>query len=164
LAFFIIITLFILQRLTELLISKRNEKWLIRHGAVEHGKRHYPLIILLHMGFIGSLIAEYLLFPGKALIYPFLIVFLVLVVAKIWIIRSLGPYWNTKIYRIPGIAPVRTGAYKYLKHPNYLIVIAEIMIFPLIFHLYYTALIFTILNAIMLTIRIKAENKVWKIN
>jgi methyltransferase len=116
------------------------------------------------MGFIGSLIAEYLLFPGKVLIYPFLIVFLVLVATKIWIIHSLGPYWNTKIYRIPGIAPVRTGAYKYLKHPNYLIVIAEIMIFPLIFHLYYTALIFTILNAIMLTIRIKAENKVWKIN
>jgi methyltransferase len=161
-AFFIVITCFILQRLTELLISRRNERWLLQHVAIEHGHSHYPFILLLHMGFIGSVIAEYLLFPGKAISYSFLAIYVFLLLAKVWVICTLGHYWNTKIYRIPGNPPVHRGVYKYIKHPNYLIVIAEIIIFPLIFHLYYTAFVFTILNAVMLSVRIKAENKVWK--
>ena len=82
---------------------------------------------------------------------------------KVWVIMSLGKFWNTKIYHIPNLPLVRKGPYKFIKHPNYLIVIAEIAIIPLTFHLYYTAIIFTILNAIMLSVRIKEENKVLEI-
>jgi len=82
---------------------------------------------------------------------------------KIWIILSLGKFWNTKIYHIAKAPLIIKGSYKYFKHPNYLVVIAEIMVIPLIFHLFYTALIFSILNAIMLYVRIREENKVLKI-
>lgn len=143
-------------------LSFRNEKWLLARGAVEYGKGHYPWMLTMHTAFVFSIIAEYLYFPGKNISYPFLLVFAVIVFAKMMIIRSLGYYWNTKIYRIPGSLPVHKGVYKYIKHPNYILVAAEIMFFPLIFHLYYTAIIFTLLNAVMLFIRIKAENRVWK--
>ena len=76
---------------------------------------------------------------------------------------SLGKFWNTKIYRIPNTSLVKKGPYKYLKHPNYLIVIAEILIIPLVFHLYLTALVFSVLNLIMLSVRIKEENKALEI-
>ena len=160
-AFAIILGLFILQRLTELFVSRRNEKWLLERGAVEYGKRHYPLLLILHTAFVLSVIGEYFCFPGKTIAYPFLVAFVCLLIAKLWVINALGHYWNTKIYRIPGSVPVHNGAYKYFKHPNYAIVIAEIIVFPLIFHLYYTAIIFTVLNAAVLYVRINTENSVW---
>jgi methyltransferase len=73
----------------------------------------------------------------------------------------LGKYWNTKIYRIPGGFPVKRGPYKFIKHPNYMEVVCEIAVIPLVFHLFYTAVIFSVLNAVMLTVRIKVEDKVW---
>ena len=87
-----------------------------------------------------------------------------LIAIKISVIFSLGKFWNTKIYHISNIPLVRKGLYKYLKHPNYMIVIAEIAVIPLAFHLYYSVIIFSILNAIMLFVRITAENKVLKID
>ena len=78
---------------------------------------------------------------------------------KTWVILSLGKFWNTKIYRIPEMPLIKTGPYKYIKHPNYLVVTAELAVAPLAFHLYYTAVTFALLNAIMLTVRIKEENK-----
>ncbi|RYY37476.1 MAG: hypothetical protein EOP46_02465 [Sphingobacteriaceae bacterium] len=74
---------------------------------------------------------------------------------------SLGKYWNTRIFRVPGSVPVAKGPFKFLRHPNYVEVICEIAVIPLIFHLYYTAVIFTVLNAIMLAVRIRVENRVW---
>jgi len=91
----------------------------------------------------------------------FLLIFLAVLSFKFWALSSLGKYWNTKIYRVPGVYPVKKGPYKFLKHPNYMEVVCEIAVIPLVFHLYYTAIIFTILNAIMLTVRITVENKVW---
>jgi methyltransferase len=164
LIFLIIITLFILQRLVELYISKRNERWLLAQGAVEYGKAQYPFMLLLHTGFIVFLITEYYIFPVKYFAVEFLIAFIMLLLLKVWVIGSLGHYWNTKIYRIPGSVPVASGPYKYFKHPNYMIVISEVFIFPLIFHLFYTAIIFSLLNAVMLNFRIKEENKVWAEN
>ena len=160
--YFIIFILFlIMQRVTELYISKRNEKWLLAQGAVEYGREHYPYIVALHTLFILSLIAEYYL-PGEhPLSYVFLVLFILLLLFKFWVLSSLGMYWNTRIYRVPGAMPVKKGPYKLFKHPNYADVICEIAIIPLVFHLYYTAVIFSVLNAIMLTVRIKAENKVW---
>ncbi len=151
----------ITQRLSELYVARRNEKWLRSQGAIEYGKGHYPYIVALHTLFIISIIAEYILRPGLTMDYVFLLLFILLLAFKFWALSSLGKYWNTKIFRVPGSGPVKKGPYKLFKHPNYFIVICEIVIIPMVFHLYYTALIFTVLNAIMLTVRIRVENKVW---
>ena len=160
--YFILFILFvILQRLSELYIARRNEKWLRSQGAVEYGESHYPYIVALHTLFIISIIVEYMLKSNSPIDYTFLVLFIVLLVFKFWTLSSLGKYWNTKIFRVPGTGPVKRGPYKLFKHPNYFVVVCEVAIIPLVFHLYYTAVIFTILNAIMLYVRIKTENKVW---
>lgn len=159
--FIVFIIFLIVQRLTELYISKRNEKWLLSQGAIEYGREHYPYIVALHTLFIVSLIVEYYLSGGQPMSYIFLLLFILLLSFKYWVLSSLGLYWNTKIYRIPGAIAVRKGPYKIFKHPNYVDVVLEIAIIPLVFHLYYTAVIFSLLNAIMLSVRIKVENKVW---
>lgn len=159
--FILFISFLIFQRLSELWIARRNEKWLLSQGAVQYGQSHYPFMIVLHTLFILSLIVEYLAKGGTQVSWVFLILFLAILVFKYWTLSSLGKYWNTKIYRIPGVYPLKRGPYKFLKHPNYMEVACEIAFIPLIFHLYYTAIIFTVLNGIMLTIRIQVENKVW---
>lgn len=158
--FIIFILFLIFQRLAELYVSSKNEKWLLRNGAIEYGKGHYPFMVAMHTLFIISIIAEYIWRDGAVVSYPLIILFFVLIVIKAIVISTLGHYWNTKIYKVPGTRPVATGIYKYIKHPNYIIVICEIAIIPLAFGLYYTAIVFTILNAIMLTVRIKKENEV----
>ncbi|MDR3693617.1 isoprenylcysteine carboxylmethyltransferase family protein [Mucilaginibacter sp.] len=159
--FTIFITFFIIQRLSELFIARRNEKWLLSKGAIQYGQSHYPFMIALHMLFIVSIIAEYILKGQPAISWVFLVLFIAVLSFKYWALSSLGKYWNTKIYRIPGVYPVMKGPYKYLKHPNYMEVVCEVAIIPLVFHLYYTAIIFTLLNAGMLWVRIGVENKVW---
>jgi len=159
--FTIFILFVIIQRLSELYIARGNEKWLRSQGAVEYGKEHYPFIVALHTLFIISIIVEYILRGNTPIDFVFLILFALLLLFKFWALSSLGKYWNTKIFRVPGAGPVKKGPYKLFKHPNYFIVVCEIAIIPMVFHLYYTAIIFTVLNAIMLTVRIRVENKVW---
>lgn len=160
--FYILILFVIIQRITELSVSKRNEKWLLSQGAVEYGKEHYKFIVIMHAMFFVSMIAEYNIKSVhndlNIINYLFLVFFIILQIARVSVIRTLGKYWNTRIYRISGSELVRTGLYKYFKHPNYIIVSLEILTFPLIFNLYYTAIIFTVWNAIILAVRIKAEN------
>jgi methyltransferase len=162
-AFILFISFIILLRIGELLLSKRNEKWLLQNGAVEYGKKHYPFIVLLHTLFILSLIVEYFVRQPGSYNLVLLIFYFLLLIFKAWVLLSLGKYWNTKIYHISSVSLIQKGPYKYFKHPNYFVVVLEIAIIPLIFHLYFTAIIFTILNAIMLFIRIKEENKALKI-
>ena len=158
--FTIFILFLIFQRLAELYVSSENEKWLLKNGAIEYGKEHYPFMVAMHTLFIISVIAEYIWRDDTVVNYALIILFFVLIVTKAIVISTLGHYWNTKIYKVPGTRPVATGIYKYIKHPNYIIVICEIAIIPLAFGLYYTAVVFTLLNAIMLTVRIKKENEV----
>ncbi len=147
------------QRMFELYISKRNAKWLLQNGAVEYGREHYPYMVSMHTLFIASLIAEYWWRGFSGTNYILLGLFFILIGIKAIVISTLGHYWNTRIYRVPGTRPVATGIYKYVKHPNYIIVVIEIVIIPLAFHLYYTALVFSLLNAVMLTVRIRKENE-----
>lgn len=149
----------IAQRITELIVAKRNEQWLRAQGAIEYGKEHYPLIVLLHTAFLVSLMVEYYYTGNSEPNYVLLGIYLALMAAKVWVISSLGKYWNTKILRVHATPLVNKGPYKFVKHPNYIIVVCEIAIIPLVFHLYYTAIIFSILNALMLIKRIKEENK-----
>ena len=158
--FILFMCFLIAQRLSELYVASRNEKWLLQQGAVEYGKEHYPYMVAMHTLFIISVIAEYIWSDNTATNYFFLGLFFVLIIIKVIVIATLGNYWNTKIYKVPGTKPVATGIYKYIKHPNYVIVVLEIAIIPLAFHLYYTAVLFSILNAMMLYVRIKKENEV----
>jgi methyltransferase len=162
-AFIFFISFIILLRIGELLLSKSNEKWLLRNGAVEYGKKHYPFIVALHVLFLISMVVEYYIRQPSSYNLFLLIFYFLLLAFKAWVILSLGKFWNTKIYRIAHIALIKKGAYKYFRHPNYIIVIMEIAVMPLIFHLYFTAVIFTVLNAVMLFVRIKEENRALQI-
>lgn len=158
--FTVFLLFLILLRLGELLLARRNERWLRSQGAVEYGRAHYPYIVLLHVLFFLSLIAEYLLTPSRGYSLPLLVLYFLLLALKAQVIGSLGRYWNTKIFRIPGRPLVKKGPYRFVKHPNYAIVVAEIAIIPLIFHLYVTAVVFSLLNAGMLYVRIGEEDRV----
>jgi methyltransferase len=159
--FYLFMVFIILQRLTELVIARRNERWMIAKGAVEFGASHYPIMVLLHSAFILTVIFEVSYFHRELSRFWFLLLvgFVFTQAMRVWALRSLGPYWNTKIIVLPGAEVVKKGPYKYIKHPNYVIVSLEIILIPLIFSAYTTAALFTILNILILSIRIPAEEK-----
>lgn len=161
-AFWALIILLIAQRLVELWIAKRNEKWMKAKGAFEAGKAHYKWIVCLHVLFFASLIVEVSGFGTRPAAWwpiPF-ILFLFTQAIRIWALVSLGRYWNTKIIVLPGANVVDKGPYRWIRHPNYVIVAAEILLVPLIFQAYVTALLFSVLNALILIgVRIPAEEK-----
>lgn len=159
--FFIILSFVIAQRLIEVLIAKRNEKLLISKGAYEVGASHYPFMILLHVTFFMSLITEVLFFERtlSPLFIYLLIIFGFTQLLRIWCLTSLGSYWNTKIIVLPGANVVKKGPYLYFRHPNYLVVCIEILLLPVMFQAYFTAVCFTTLNLIMLSVRIPIEEK-----
>lgn len=149
----------LLLRLGELLLARHNERWLLQHGAVEYGREHYRWIVWLHTLFFVSLITEYIWTSTGYYSLPLLSLYFLLLAFKIWAVLSLGRFWNTRIYRISGYPLVKKGPYRFMKHPNYMAVIGEIILIPLIFHLYVTAVVFTLLNALMLSVRISEEDK-----
>lgn len=162
--FYSFISFVILERIVELFLSKQNEKWLRENGAVEFGKEHYKYFILLHTLFLLSLLSEFNIrdidFNYSFINYAGLTVFITVQFFRLSIFMSLGKYWNTRILMIPESKPIKKGLYKYLRHPNYGIVIIEIITIPLSFSLYYTLIIFSILNLLLLKVRITEENKV----
>jgi len=143
------------QRLVELDWARRNTKRLKARGAVEVGARHYPLIVLLHVTWLSAIA---LFLPRPAVIYAVpLALFLLLQLVRIWILVTLGPYFTTRIITLPGAALVRTGPYRFVRHPNYVVVAGEILFLPLVFGEPLVALVFTLLNAAMLYWRIRVE-------
>ncbi|MEH7441628.1 isoprenylcysteine carboxylmethyltransferase family protein [Bacillus sp. JJ1122] len=160
-AFFVFIGFIILQRLTELVIAKRNEKWMKVKGAIEFGRGHYPAMILIHTSFFIFFIFEVIYFhKNLSLYWPILLpLFLFTQVMRMWALTSLGKFWNTKIIILPGAEIVKKGPYKIIKHPNYLIVTLELIIIPLIFNAFFTLALFTFLNIVILSIRIPAEER-----
>lgn len=158
--FYFIFILVIIQRLIELVIAKRNEKRMLAKGAYEVGAAHYPFMILLHVGFFISFLLEVLYFKLNLTVhYEWLVLFLLLQPLRVWCVSSLGIYWNTKIIILPGAQMVVKGPYAFLRHPNYVVVCLEIAVLPLMFSAYITAILFTILNIVMLVIRIPLEEK-----
>ena len=153
--FITIISFVILQRVFELIIAKRNESTMLSKGAYEVGGEHYPYMITLHVSFFLSLILEVLLFHRNISVFflTLFLFFLFVQCIRIWCLASLGPYWNTKIIILPGINVVKRGPYKILRHPNYFVVCSEILILPLMFEAYITAVIFTLLNLAMLSVK-----------
>lgn len=161
--FYVILAFVIVQRLVELLIAKRNEKSMRAKGAYEVGASHYPFMILLHTSFFISLIIEVIYF--KFIVIPdfvLLAFFGLLQLLRVWCLISLGTFWNTKIIILPGANVVAKGPYAYIRHPNYLVVCLEILVLPLMFQAYITAICFTLLNFIILSVRIPMEEKALK--
>ena len=150
-----------LQRLVELLLSRRHERLLRARGAVERGRGHYPLIVALHALWLLSTLVEGLLRgPDPSAYWPLpLALFLLVQPLRYWAIFSLGEFWNTRILVVPKTKLVRRGPYRYLRHPNYVVVAVEIFTFPLIFGAWITAVVFSTLNAALLYVRIKSENR-----
>jgi methyltransferase len=149
------------QRLLELVLSRRNERRVRARGAVERGRGHYPLMVALHALWIASTLVEGILRgPEVPALWPVpLALFLLAQALRYWAVFSLGESWNTRILVVPNAKLVRRGPYKYLDHPNYVVVVMEILAFPLIFGAWVTALVFTGLNAALLYVRIREENR-----
>ncbi len=158
---YIILILIILQRLTEVFIAKRNENWMLSHGAYEVGSSHYPYMVSLHVGFFLFLIIEIVTnHKNLSPLFPLLFILFIAVQAlRIWCIRSLGFFWNTKILILPDAKVVQKGPYTFMRHPNYAVVCLEIILLPLMFQAYFTAFCFTLLNVTMLSVRIPIEEK-----
>lgn len=154
---FIIIGLVALERLVELIYSARNTRALLARGAVEIGRAHYPLIVLLHAAWLVSLIV--FLPRPVPLHWAWLVVFVTLQGLRIWVLTILGPYWTTRIVTLPGAPLVQKGPYRFVRHPNYAIVVAEIVSLPLVFGEVTVAIVFTLLNAAVLAWRISVEDR-----
>lgn len=152
----LIVALVAIERGVELVHARRNSRRLFARGAIERGTGHYPLIVALHAAWLLSI----LVFAPKdaALVWGWLGVFLLLQAARFWVLVTLGPYWTTRVI-VPQDAPlIRSGPYRFLKHPNYAVVIGEIAVLPLVFGEWRVALVFSVLNLALLAWRIRIEN------
>lgn len=145
-----------LQRVAELPIARANTRRLLEQGAYEVGAGHYPLIVALHAAW---LIALWWFALGRPIDIPFLLLFLLIEAGRVWVLRTLGDRWTTRIIVVPGEKLVAAGPYRFVSHPNYLVVIGEIAVLPLVFGLWQVALIFSLMNAAVLAIRIRSENR-----
>jgi len=154
---YLMLGLVILQRLAELRVARRNSRRLLAEGAIEHGSGHYPLIVALHAGW---LLAMALTIPPDRPADPWLLAaFLLLQPARIWVIASLGRFWTTRVIVLPGAPRVGHGPYRWLAHPNYLIVALEIPLLPLAFAAWPLALAFGLANLALLAHRIRVEER-----
>lgn len=153
---YILIALIALQRLVELALARTNTRRLLTEGGIEHGARHYPLMVALHVAWFASLVV---FVPADAALDPSLFVlFLALQAGRVWVIASLGRHWTTRVIIVPGAPLVKRGPYRWLRHPNYLIVVAEIAVVALIAGAWEVAVVFSVANAGLLWHRIRVEN------
>jgi methyltransferase len=149
------------ERLAELVIARRNLAWSLERGGVEVGAGHYPVMVVLHTGFLLGCLAEVFLLDRPflpALGWSMLAIVAAAQVLRWWCITTLGPRWNTRVVVIPGAPRVNGGPYRLFSHPNYVAVVAEGIALPLVHTAWITALVFTVLNAALLTRRITTEN------
>ncbi|MBM7569875.1 isoprenylcysteine carboxyl methyltransferase family protein [Aquibacillus albus] len=151
----------IAQRLGELLLARKNEQWMEKQGAYEVGEDHYKWFIYTHSSFFIFLLVEGLLLSSKPFsVSPVLFgIFIATQLFRYWCIVSLGRHWNTKVIILPGAALIRKGPYRFLKHPNYFIVAIELLIIPLLFNAYLTAIVFPLIHLVLLKIRIPIEEQ-----
>lgn len=152
----VILALVTLQRLGELWLSNRNTGRLLARGAQEVGAKHYPLIVAVHALWLAAL---WWLAPGRSVSLFWLAIYVLLQVARIWVIATLGERWTTRIIVLPGAPLVQGGPYRFVNHPNYWVVAAEIAVLPLVFGFWDLAILFSLANAAILSVRIREENR-----
>ena len=149
------------ERLVELVVSKRNLAWSLARGGTEYGFGHYPFMVVLHIGLLVACVLEPLLLERPfipALGWPMLAVVFAAQALRWWCISTLGPQWNTRVIVIPGASRVVAGPYRWLPHPNYVAVVLEGFALPLVHTAWLTAAVFTVLNALLLRTRLRVEN------
>ena len=149
-----------LERVAELVVSLRNARWSFERGGVESGKGHYPFMVVLHTGFLAGCLVEAIVADRPfipALGWPMLAVVVLAQGLRWWCISVLGHQWNTRVIVVPGLSLVAAGPYKFLRHPNYVAVVAEGIALPLVHTAWVTAAVFLLLNIPLLTVRIRAE-------
>jgi methyltransferase len=152
---YVIIALVALQRLAEIAYAQRNTRALLARGAVEIGRRHYPLIVALHAAW---LVAILVFLPRPVVINAVMLaLFIMLQGLRLWVLATLGPYWTTRIITLEGAPLVRRGPYRFIRHPNYAVVVGEIAVLPLVFGEIWIAAVFTVLNAAVLFLRVREE-------
>jgi methyltransferase len=151
----------LLERVVELMLSRRNARRLAERGGVEFGREHFLLFVVLHSLYPIALAWEVL--GGGArppVAWPwFLAVWLVAQALRVGAIATLGPFWNVRVWVVPGVTPVSHGLYRWLRHPNYVAVILEFLAAPMMFGAWRTALVFSVLNAVALAVRIPVEER-----
>lgn len=153
---YIIVACIALQRLAELVLASHNTRELKAEGGIEIGARHYPLFVILHASWLLAI----LVFtpPDAPIDGRFLLLVILMQLCRLWIIASLGRFWTTRIITLPSAPLIRTGPYRFLRHPNYLIVVIEIAALPMVFHDWGIALIWSLANTALLAWRIRVEN------
>ena len=152
---YLAIALVAMQRLIELVWARRNLGRLCARGGIEFGAAHYPLIVVLHAAWLAAMVV---FVPADATPRPILLaLYAALQPLRYWAIASLGEYWTTRIIVVPGAAPVRGGPYRYIRHPNYLVVALEIPLLPAAFGAWMVAAVFGVLNLGLLAYRIGVE-------
>jgi methyltransferase len=143
------------ERVAELFLAKRNVARLLARGAREYAPEHYPLIVALHAAWLAGL---WWFGWDRPIGLVWLAIFVLLQILRVWVLATLGERWTTRIVVLPGAPLVKAGPYRFLSHPNYVVVIGEVAVLPLVFGLPWYALAFSILNGVALWIRISAEN------
>lgn len=153
----IVVLLVAIQRMAELAYARRNERRLLADGGREFGARHYPLFVLLHGAWLVALAV--LVPAGAPVNWWWLGLFVALQGGRIWAIATLGPRWTTRVIVQPDAPLVRRGPYRFLRHPNYAVVAAEIAVLPLAFGAWRIALVFSVLNGLLLAHRVRVEDR-----
>ncbi len=147
------------ERVAELVVSLRNAKWSFAHGGVESGRGHYPFMVVLHTGLLAGCLVEAAYRPFiPALGWTMLAVVLLSQGLRWWCITVLGHQWNTRVIVVPGLHLVARGPYRWIRHPNYVAVVAEGIALPLVHTAWITAVVFTVLNIPLLAVRIRCED------
>ena len=157
-----LIALVVAVRFVELGVAKRNRAWAMEHGGVESGAEHYPVMVGLHTALFAGCLLEVPLADRPFLPWlgwPMLALLGGAHALRWWCIRTLGPQWNTRVIRVPGAPLVSGGPYRWLRHPNYVAVVVEGFALPLVHTAWITALAFTVLNALLLRVRLRVENE-----
>jgi len=152
---YVILAIVAAQRLAELWYAQRNTRALFAQGAMEIGRKHYPLFVLLHMAWLLAIVFA-LSRPAPIHAVP-LAAYLVLEGLRVWTMLALGPYWTTRIITLPNAPLVRRGPYRFARHPNYIVVTGEIALLPLVFGELWVAVVFSFLNGALLCWRIREE-------
>jgi methyltransferase len=150
------------ERVAELVVARRNERWSAARGAITTGQGHYPAMVALHTGLLAGCLVEVWLAdrPFQPVLgWPMLAVLVGSQALRWWCISTLGPRWNTRVIVVPGLPLVTGGPYRLLRHPNYVAVVAEGLALPLVHTAWITAAVFTVLNALLLSVRIRCENE-----
>ena len=145
----------LVQRIGELALARRNTARLLARGAYEVGRSHYPVMVAMHAAWLICLVV---FGHDKSIVPGWLAFFVLLQILRVWILASLGERWTTRIIVLEEPLVAR-GPFRYVAHPNYMLVIAEILTAPMVLGLTWVAVVFTVLNAAMLTVRIRAENR-----